>query len=104
MNALLPAKPQEVNRMDFAALPPEINSGRMYAGAGPGPLLAAAAAWDDLASELGSNASSYQSVIAGLGSSWQGPSSTSMAAAGAPYVSLITAPPGAAAGDANQGP
>ena len=63
--------------MDFAALPPEINSGRMYAGAGPGPLLAAAAAWDGLASELGSNASSYQSVISGLGSSWQGPSSTS---------------------------
>jgi PPE-repeat protein len=88
--------------MDFAALPPEINSGRMYAGAGPGPLLAAAAAWDDLASELGSNASSYQSVISGLGSSWQGPSSTSMAAAAAPYVSWMTATAAQAEETANQ--
>ena len=31
--------------MDFAILPPEINSGRMYAGPGSGPMLAAAAAW-----------------------------------------------------------
>jgi PPE-repeat protein len=88
--------------MDFAALPPEINSGRMYAGAGPGPLLAAAAAWDDLASELGSNASSYQSVISGLGSSWQGPSSTSMAAAAAAYVSWMTATAAQAEETANQ--
>ena len=34
--------------MDFAILPPEINSGRMYAGPGSGPMLAAAAAWDGL--------------------------------------------------------
>jgi PPE-repeat protein len=77
--------------MDFGVLPPEINSGRMYAGAGPGPMLAAAAAWDDLASELGSTASSYQSVVDGLSGSWQGPSSTSMAAAAAPYVSWMNA-------------
>ncbi|WP_236728208.1 PPE domain-containing protein, partial [Mycobacterium tuberculosis] len=32
--------------MDFGALPPEINSGRMYCGPGSGPMLAAAAAWD----------------------------------------------------------
>ena len=40
--------------MDFAVLPPEVNSGRMYAGAGSGPLMAAAAAWDGLAAELSS--------------------------------------------------
>ncbi|MCV7029324.1 PPE family protein, partial [Mycobacterium sherrisii] len=40
--------------MDFAMLPPEVNSGRMYAGAGSGPLMAAAAAWDGLAAELSS--------------------------------------------------
>jgi PPE-repeat protein len=78
--------------MDFGSLPPEINSGRMYAGAGPGPMLAAAAAWDGLASELGSTASSYQSVVEGLTSgAWQGPSSTSMASAVAPYVSWMNA-------------
>jgi PPE-repeat protein len=70
--------------MDFAALPPEINSGRMYAGAGSGPMLAAAAAWDTLAAELHSAASSYQSVLAGLiAGPWLGPSSASMAAAAA---------------------
>ena len=25
--------------LDFALLPPEVNSGRMYSGPGPGPLL-----------------------------------------------------------------
>ncbi|MGH7732825.1 MAG: PPE family protein [Gemmatimonadales bacterium] len=78
--------------MDFGLLPPEINSGRMYAGPGPGPMLAAAAAWDGLASELGSTASSYQSVVEGLTSgAWQGPSSASMAAAAAPYVTWMNA-------------
>ena len=88
--------------MDFGALPPEINSGRMYAGAGPGPMLAAAAAWDGLADELGSTASSYQSVVEGLGSSWQGPSSTSMAAAAAPYVAWMTTTAAQAEETANQ--
>ncbi len=77
--------------MDFGALPPEINSGRMYSGAGPGPLLTAAATWDELADELTSTASSFQSVVEGLGNSWQGPSSTSMAAAAAPYVAWMNA-------------
>jgi len=35
--------------LDFAALPPEINSGLMYAGPGSGPMLAASVAWDALA-------------------------------------------------------
>jgi PPE-repeat protein len=73
--------------MDFAMLPPEINSGRMYAGPGSGPMLAAAAAWDGLAAELYSAATSYQSVILGLTAGpWLGPSSASMAAAAATYV------------------
>jgi PPE-repeat protein len=32
--------------VDFGALPPEINSGRMYAGPGAGPMMAAATAWN----------------------------------------------------------
>jgi PPE-repeat protein len=78
--------------MDFGLLPPEINSGRMYSGAGPGPMLAASAAWDGLATELGSTASSYKSAVEGLTSAaWQGPSSMSMAAAAAPYVTWMLA-------------
>ena len=73
--------------MDFAFLPPEINSGRMYTGPGAGPMLAAAAAWDDLAAELSSTAASYASTVSGLtGGAWQGPSSESMATAAATYV------------------
>jgi PPE-repeat protein len=73
--------------MDFGALPPEINSGRMYAGAGSGPLVAGAAAWDGLASQLGSAAASYRAVVSDLTAGpWVGPSSASMAAAAAPYV------------------
>jgi PPE-repeat protein len=88
--------------MDFAALPPEINSGRMYAGAGPGPLLAAAAAWDDVADELTSTAASYQSVVDSLTSTWQGPSSASMAAAAAPYVAWMSTTAAQAEQTANQ--
>jgi PPE-repeat protein len=78
--------------LDFGALPPEINSGRMYVGPGSGPMLAAAAAWDELAADLQSTASSYGSTIEGLVvGPWTGPSSIAMAAAAAPYVTWITA-------------
>ena len=78
--------------LDFGALPPEINSGRMYVGAGSGPLLEAAAAWDELAAELQSTAASYGSTIQGLtAGSWTGPSSIAVAAAAAPYVSWMSA-------------
>jgi len=73
--------------MDFGALPPEVNSGRMYSGAGPATLLAAAAGWDRLAGELHTAAGVYQSVISALtDGSWTGPSSTSVVAAVTPYV------------------
>jgi PPE-repeat protein len=78
--------------LDFGALPPEINSGRMYVGAGSGPMLAAAAAWDSLAAELQSTAASYGSTIESLTvGPWTGPSSIAMAAAATPYVAWINA-------------
>ncbi|WP_343599283.1 PPE domain-containing protein [Mycobacterium sp.] len=78
--------------MDFALLPPEVNSARMYAGPGSGPMLAAAAAWDELAAELHSTAAAYGSVISGLASGpWLGPTSASMAAAATPHVAWMTA-------------
>ena len=89
--------------MDFAALPPEVNSGRMYAGAGSGPMLAAAAAWDGLAAELSSAAGSYRSVVSGLtGGAWLGPASVSMAAAAAPYVAWMSTTAERAAQSADQ--
>jgi PPE-repeat protein len=78
--------------LDFGALPPEINSGRMYVGAGAGPMLAAASAWDELATELQSTAASYGSTITSLAAGpWTGPSSIAMAAAAAPYVAWMNA-------------
>ncbi|WP_068280231.1 PPE family protein [Mycobacterium sp. E787] len=78
--------------LDFAALPPEVNSGRMYAGPGPGPMVAAAAAWDGLAAELTIAARSYRSAISELtGGPWVGPSSATMVAAVTPYLSWMSA-------------
>uniref|UniRef100_UPI0035C9CAC0 PPE family protein n=1 Tax=uncultured Mycobacterium sp. TaxID=171292 RepID=UPI0035C9CAC0 len=78
--------------MDFAALPPEINSARMYSGPGSGPMLAAAGAWNGLADELASASNSYSSVIFGLISGpWRGPASASMAAAARPYAAWMRA-------------
>ena len=78
--------------LDFGALPPEINSTRMYAGPGPGSMLAAAGAWQSLADELTSAAANYGSVVSTLTSgSWAGPSAVSMAAAVAPYVTWLSA-------------
>ncbi|WP_131823586.1 PPE domain-containing protein, partial [Mycobacterium talmoniae] len=78
--------------MDYAALPPEVNSARMYSGAGSGPLMAAAAAWEALAGRLASTSRGYSSAISGLhGESWSGRASDAMAAAAAPYVAWLTA-------------
>jgi len=76
--------------LDFGALPPEINSARMYAGPGVGPMLAAAVAWDGLAAELDLAASSYGSVVSGLTSGpWLGPSSLAMAVSAAADVTWL---------------
>ncbi|WP_310766426.1 PPE family protein [Mycobacterium sp. Z3061] len=78
--------------MDFGALPPEINSGRMYMGAGSGPMLAAAAAWDALAAEMQTTATSYGSTIQGVTvGSWHGPAAASMLSAAAPFVAWLNA-------------
>jgi PPE-repeat protein len=83
--------------LDFAWLPPEINSLRIFSGAGPGPLHAAAAAWDSLAADLAASASSFNAVIVGLtGGPWAGPASAAMAAAALPYVDWMTAAAGQA--------
>ena len=89
--------------MFYAAFPPEINSGRMYTGAGSEPLLAAAAAWGELANELQQAATSYSSVISSLTSGpWLGPSSLSMAAAVTPYLTWMQGTAAQAAETASQ--
>jgi len=76
--------------LDFGALPPEINSARMYAGPGSGSMITAAATWEGLAADLRSQAAAYSSIISGLTSDgWRGPASASMAAAAAPYTAWM---------------
>ncbi|MFZ0226634.1 MAG: PPE family protein [Mycobacterium sp.] len=76
--------------LDYGVFPPELNSARMYAGPGSGSLLSAASAWDGLAADLHSQAANFGSVVEELTSGeWQGPASTSMAAAAAPYVAWM---------------
>ncbi|WP_152332142.1 PPE family protein, partial [Mycobacterium tuberculosis] len=104
--------------VDFGALPPEINSARMYAGPGSASLvaaakmwdsvasdlfsaasafLAAAKMWDSVASDLFSAASAFQSVVWGLTTgSWIGSSAGLMVAAASPYVAWMSVTAGQA--------
>jgi PPE-repeat protein len=77
--------------LDFGALPPEVNSSNMFSGPGPGSLMAAASAWNQLAAELNSAALGYDKVITTLSSDeWMGPASATMAQAAEPYVAWMT--------------
>jgi PPE-repeat protein len=89
--------------MSFLTMPPEINSLRMFTGAGSAPMLEAAAAWDGLASELGSAASSFSAVTSGLvDQAWQGSAAQAMAAAAAPYTGWLNTAAAQAQGAAGQ--
>jgi PPE-repeat protein len=88
---------------DFGALPPEINSTRMYTGPGAAPMMAGAAAWNNLAAELNTNATASQSVISMLtDDEWLGRAAAAMAAAARPYVEWMRTTAAAAAHAANQ--
>src|ERR1700710_2826420 len=86
--------------LNFGALPPEVNSAKMYAGAGSGSLLAAAAAWNAMAAEMRSAAINYDSVIRSLVSEgWLGPSSAERGGGAPPYLGGLN-PPAVKAGRA----
>ncbi|HUB53601.1 MAG TPA: PPE family protein [Mycobacterium sp.] len=88
---------------DFGALPPEINSTRMYTGPGAAPMMAAAAAWNNLSAELNTTASAAESVISTLtDEEWRGRSAAAMATAATPYVGWMHTTATAAQQAANQ--
>jgi PPE-repeat protein len=75
----------------------------MYTGPGAGPMMAAAAAWNNLAAELNSTATAAHSVISTLADDeWRGPSSAAMATASAPYLEWLQTTSAAAQQAANQ--
>ncbi|MEB3021567.1 PPE family protein, SVP subgroup [[Mycobacterium] crassicus] len=78
--------------MNFAALPPEINSLRIYTGPGSAPMRAAAAAWGGLSAELHSAVTSYESVVAELTSqAFMGPASLALMRAASLYAAWMSA-------------
>lgn len=62
----------------------------MYSGAGSGPLVAASTAWSNLAAELSTTATSWDSIVGTLTEQWTGAGSTAAAAAAQPYVGWLT--------------
>ncbi|RUP05298.1 MAG: PPE family protein [Mycobacterium sp.] len=77
--------------MDFGALPPEVNSALMHTGAGAAPLLTAASAWNGIADELSTAATSVESLITRLSTQeWVSAASLSMAAAAQPFVTWLS--------------
>lgn len=76
--------------VDFGALPPEINSARMYMGPGSSSFQVAASAWNGLAAELQSAAQGYETTITQLASDeWNGPASAAMTSAAQPYITWM---------------
>jgi PPE-repeat protein len=77
--------------MNFATLPPEINSGRMYAGPGSGSMIEAVTAWERLAIWLCTAAADYRAVTSKLAAGWGGPASTAVTEPTAPYINWLNA-------------
>ncbi len=65
-------------------------------------MVAAAGAWDELATELYTEATAYASVTSGLAGSWAGPAATSMLHAAAPYMAWLSTTAGLAEQAASQ--
>ncbi|KUI24367.1 hypothetical protein AU196_20990 [Mycobacterium sp. IS-1742] len=70
----------------WTALPPEVNTGRLMAGAGPAPMLQAAAGWEALALLLETQADELAASLANLSSVWTGGASERAVAATMPMV------------------
>jgi PPE-repeat protein len=72
--------------MHFAALPPEINSGRMYSGPGSESMILAAATWGELAAQLDNMAADYHSTTSKLARQRPAPAAGVMSQAAASQI------------------
>jgi len=75
--------------MFWHALPPELNTARLMAGAGPAPMLAAATGWTALAAALDGQAVELTARLNSLGEAWTGGSSDKAIAAALPMVTWL---------------
>ncbi|MGE2691956.1 PPE family protein [Mycolicibacterium pulveris] len=72
--------------MFWHGMPPELNTARLMAGAGPAPMLQAAAGWEVLAVFLETQADELAASLAALASTWSGSASERAVAATMPMV------------------
>jgi len=84
--------------MLWHAEPPEVNTARLMMGAGPAPMLQAAAGWQALATALTAQSAELATALASLEQVWTGASSERAIAAATPMVMWLRT----AAGQAEQ--
>lgn len=72
--------------MFYGALPPEVNTARLMAGAGVGPMYQAAAGWEALAISLETQADELAGSLSALTGTWQGSASERAVSATQPMV------------------
>ena len=84
--------------MLWHAVPPEVNTARLMMGAGPAPMLQAAAGWQALATALTAQATELDVALKSLQQLWTGASSERAIAAATPMVTWLQT----AAGQAEQ--
>lgn len=73
----------------WIALPPEINTARLMVGAGPAPMLQAAAGWEGLAVLLETQAAELAAALTNLTSVWTGAASERAVAATMPMITWL---------------
>lgn len=75
--------------MLWHAMPPELNTARLMAGAGTAPMLQAAAGWEALGGALEAEAQDLCANLVALKQSWTGPGSDRAIAAATPMVAWL---------------
>lgn len=75
--------------MLWHAMPPELNTARLMAGAGPAPMLAAALGWEALSAALDAQAVELTARLNSLGEAWTGGSSDKAISSALPMVTWL---------------
>lgn len=74
----------------WMAVPPEVHSAQLNTGAGPGPMLAAAARWHELGCQYSATAAELSRLLTEVrADSWQGAGAAEYVAAHVPYLAWL---------------